>query len=370
MLKPYFPIKKKKKVLEFNKVILRPINLGEDVAYQLEFHTYNKVFHKNLDLESMLLESQRLVEESFKQLNIFCKDKEVQLLAAKPDKPHLSTSKEPPKIKPQELNLDHNKVKNYVIPDGTPCDFLIKLKVMDKAGKVIPKHYNKFRQINRYLEIVEDVFPHLPENKTLKIIDFGCGKAYLTFALYYYLKILKNRNVDIIGLDLKEDVIDFCSKVAIDLRYEDLKFMKGDIADFTSDYADMVVTLHACDTATDYALINAVRWNTKVILSVPCCQHELFKQINNSIHQPMLKHGILKDRLTEYLTDGLRAIKLEEKGYNVAMIEFTSLEHTGRNIMIKAVKNKAYNKAKVIAHKKEYEALKNFYQVSPTIDEL
>lgn len=267
-------------------------------------------------------------------------------------------------------NLEHNKTKNYVIPDGEPCDFLIRLGVMTKDNQVVKKHYSKFRQINRYLEIVEDVFPYLPKDKTLKIIDFGCGKAYLTFAIYYYLKILKNRNVEIIGLDLKKDVIEFCNKVAEDLDYQGLKFLMGDIADYTNDHADMVVTLHACDTATDYALINSVKWNTKVILSVPCCQHELFSQIDNDIHEPMLKHGILKDRLTEYLTDGLRGLKLEASGYDVSMIEFTSLEHTGKNILIKAIKDEKIDKKKTEKALREYEALRDFYKVKPTIEKL
>ena len=260
-----------------------------------------------------------------------------------------------------------------MLPAGVPCDFLIRLGIMGEDGTVFPRSYNKFRQINRYLEIVEDVFPYLPKDKTLKIIDFGCGKAYLTFALYHYLKVMKQRNVEIIGLDLKEDVIDFCSGVASDLGYDELKFLKGDIADYTDDHADMVVTLHACDTATDYALINAVAWNTKVILSVPCCQHELFKQIKNDLHKPILKHGILKDRFTEYLTDGLRGLKLEACGYDVAMIEFTSLEHTARNIMIKAVKTNAagaYAKKKCEAAEQQYQALCDFYQVTPTIGKL
>lgn len=241
---------------------------------------------------------------------------------------------------------------------------------MDDNGRVVDKHYSKFRQINRYLEIVEDVFPYLPKDKTLKIIDFGCGKAYLTFALYHYLKVVKNRNVEIIGLDLKKDVINFCNKIARDLGFDDLKFLMGDIADYTNDNADMVVTLHACDTATDYALINAVNWNTKVILSVPCCQHELFNQIRDEIHQPMLKHGILKDRLTEYLTDGLRGLKLEAAGYDVAMIEFTSLEHTARNIMIKAVKTGSPDSPAAHKAQAQYEALRDFYHVKPTIEKL
>ena len=238
----------------------------------------------------------------------------------------------------------------------------------------IPKHYGKFRQINRYLEIVSDSLPYLAESpsfsRPLKIIDFGCGKAYLTFAIYHYLHEIKGLNVKIIGLDLKKDVIEFCSRVAEDLHYDDLKFMIGDIADYTNDSADMVVTLHACDTATDYALITAVRWNTKVILSVPCCQHELFSQIDNDLHQPMLKHGILKDRLTEYLTDGNRGLKLESFGYDVPMIEFTSLEHTSRNIMIKAVKKSGRNKddARSKKARRQYEQLRDFYNVKPSID--
>lgn len=165
-------------------------------------------------------------------------------------------------------------------------------------------------------------------------------------------------------------MIDFCNKIAADLGYSELRFLMGDIADYTDDNADMVVTLHACDTATDYALINSVKWNTKVILSVPCCQHELFSQIKDEIHQPMLKHGILKDRLTEYLTDGLRGLKLEAAGYDVAMIEFTSLEHTARNIMIKAVKTGVPGSPKALKAQEEYEKLRDFYHVKPTIEKL
>ena len=176
--------------------------------------------------------------------------------------------------------------------------------------------------------------------------------------------------MEIIGLDLKKDVIKFCSRIAADLHYDGLQFLMGDIADYTEDHADMVVTLHACDTATDYALINAVSWGAPVILSVPCCQHELFSQIKNDLHQPMLKYGILKDRLTEYLTDGLRGLKLEAAGYDVALIEFTSLEHTARNIMIKAVKAGAPDSARAARAQAQYEALRDFYQVHPTIDQL
>lgn len=360
---------KRKKSLEYNKVTIRPVKLSGQIMYQVEYTFDKKVTHENLDHDAAYTKSIDLVTNEFKQVNIFTAAEDIQILASKPTKPEKARIT----VKPATRGLptlEHNKTKQYVIADGTPCDFLIRLGVMDESGKVIQRHYSKFRQINRYLEIVEDVFPYLPKDKQLKIIDFGCGKAYLTFALYYYLRVLKDRDVKIIGLDLKKDVIAFCSKVASDLGYDGLEFLMGDIADYTNDHADMVVTLHACDTATDYALINAVSWNTQVILSVPCCQHELFSQIHNDVHQPMLKYGILKDRLTEYLTDGLRGLKLEARGYDVAMIEFTSLEHTARNIMIKAVKTKSPDSAKAAKAQAQYEALRDFYQVKPTIEQL
>ena len=380
---------KRKKSQECQKASIRPVRIAGQLVYQVEYTFEKKVTHENLSAEDAMKKSLDLITEDFKQINIFLEGEDIQVLASKPATPKVSRKGGTKK----QGSLDHNKKKQYVIPDGEPVDFLVRLGVMDRDGRVFKKHYGKFRQINRYLEIVEDVFPYLPEGeRPLKIIDFGCGKAYLTFAIYYYLKVLKQRNVEIIGLDLKTDVIDFCNKVAKDLKYDELKFLMGDIADYTNDQADMVVTLHACDTATDYALINAVSWNTKVILSVPCCQHELFSQIKSDVHQPMLKHGILKDRLTEYLTDGLRGLKLEACGYDVAMIEFTSLEHTARNIMIKAVKTDASAEAmkaaaegadrreqsaivraaaaKSARAQRQYEELRDFYQVQPTIDQL
>ena len=372
---------KRRKSLEYGKVTLRPMQIGGRLKYQAEYTYPKKVTHSNLDAADARSLALHLICEEFKQANIFARDSEIQVLAAKPETPRITrkaltvpaAAASAAVAAVPAATLAHNRTKNYVLPAGVPGDFLIRLGIMGEDGTVFPRSYNKFRQINRYLEIVEDVFPYLPKDKTLKIIDFGCGKAYLTFALYHYLKVMKQRNVEIIGLDLKEDVIDFCSGVASDLGCNGLKFLKGDIADYTDDHADMVVTLHACDTATDYALINAVAWNTKVILSVPCCQHELFKQIKNDLHKPILKHGILKDRFTEYLTDGLRGLKLEACGYDVAMIEFTSLEHTARNIMIKAVKTNAagaYAKKKREAAEQQYRALCDFYQVAPTIGRL
>lgn len=361
---------KRKKSLEYKKITLRPVSIKGESMYQAEYHYDKKATHLNLPQKEGAGFAYEIIKNDFKQVNILTENEDIQILAAKPDQPKIMR-------KAANRKADapmHDRKKQYIIPDGTPCDFLAELGVMSPAGKVFKKHYAKFRQINRFLEIANDSFDALPGDGTLRIIDFGCGKSYLTFALYHYLKIMKNRNVEIIGLDLKTDVIRFCNQVADKLGYRKLKFLQGDIADYESDGADMVVSLHACDTATDYALINAVRWHSKVILSVPCCQHELFSQIENEVDDPMLKHGIIKDKFTELLTDGLRGLKLEAAGYDVNMIEFTSLEHTSKNIMIKAVlpekRSRAASEAAMKKAVREYEALKDFYHVTPTIDAL
>ncbi len=357
---------KRRKSIEYKKVTLRPVSIKGEYMYQAEFHYDKKVTHQNIPYYEGIDFACNIIENDFKQINILTEDEDIQILASKPDRPKVTRQASQRKAG----DLSHDKKKQYIIEDGTPCDFLIELGVMSAEGKVFKKHYSKFRQINRYLEIADDSFDALPKEGTLRIIDFGCGKSYLTFALYYYLKLVRGRDVEIIGLDLKEDVIRFCNDTAKKLGYDELTFLTGDIADFVSTGADMVVTLHACDTATDFALINAVKWHSKVILSVPCCQHELFSQIESDINQPMLKHGIIKDKFTELLTNSLRGLKLESAGYDVNMIEFTSLEHTAKNVMIKAVLLDKENSAAKEKASQEYEALKKFYNVNPTIDML
>lgn len=357
----------RKKSLPYQKVAIRPVIIQGQLCYQAEYHFEKKVTHENLSKDECFKLCLGLLSDSFKQVNIFSASADFQVLASKPENPKI-IKKAPTKV--LEC-LDHNQAKQYIIPDGTPCDFLIRLGVMHKDGHVIPKHYAKFRQINRFLEILSDVLPHLPSDtlstKPLKVIDFGCGKAYLTFALYYYLKLNLNKNVSIVGLDLKADVIDFCNQVAEDLHYDGLIFQMGDIAQYDDTAtADMVVTLHACDTATDFALMKAVGWNASVILSVPCCQHELFSQIQNEMNAPLLKHGILNERFSAILTDGLRGLKLEEQGYDVAMIEFTSLEHTSKNIMIRAIQTGKKNPKSG----EEFHRLKEYWNVHPTIENL
>lgn len=250
------------------------------------------------------------------------------------------------KSKPQKgavkmAALSHNRKKNYILQEGVYVPFLKDLGVITEEGKIVRNRFDKFRQINRFLEFIEDILPELEQEKDreLTILDFGCGKSYLTFAMYYYLHELKGYDIRIIGLDLKADVIAHCNALAKDYGYEKLDFLVGDIADYEGvDQVDMVVTLHACDTATDHALSKAVHWNAKVILSVPCCQHELNRQIEAKELMPIMKYGLLKERFAALVTDGLRAEYLEREGYETQILEFIDMEHTPKNILIRGVR--------------------------------
>lgn len=235
--------------------------------------------------------------------------------------------------------MSHNRKKRYILEEGRPVPFLVDLGVQTKEGKVITSRYDKFRQINRFLEFIEDIWPLLPKDRPVHIIDFGCGKSYLTFAMYYYLHELKGLTLEVTGLDLKKDVIVHCNELAKKYHYEGLSFLHGDIADYTgTDSADMVVTLHACDTATDYALYKAMKWHAGVILSVPCCQHEVNKQIACEPLEGALKYGLIKERLSALFTDALRADLLEENGYDTQVLEFIDMEHTPKKILLRAVR--------------------------------
>ena len=261
--------------------------------------------------------------------------------------------------------LTHNRVKQYILKENIPVPFLIDLGVMNKEGRIITQKYDKFRQINRFLEFIQDILPKLDQKKEVTILDFGCGKSYLTFAMYYYLRELKGYDVNIIGLDLKTDVIQKCNHLAEKYGYEKLHFYQGDIADYEGVSAvDMVVTLHACDTATDYALAKAVEWGAKVILSVPCCQHEVNRQIRNETLEPVLKYGILKERMSALFTDGIRANLLESMGYETQILEFIDMEHTPKNLLIRAVKTD--NKKDI----KKAENLMRALNISPSLERL
>lgn len=347
---------------DYNKVIIKPVIINNIIYYQFSFFYNKKVIHKNLDKQDSINELKSLFDTTFKQGNIFTKDNDIQILISKKFKVTILNSK-PTK---NQASLEHNRNKDYLLTDNKPIDFLIELGVMNQNGKVISKKYDKFKQINRFLEMIDDIIPNLKTNKRLNIIDFGCGKSYLTFAVYYYLKIIKNFDINIIGLDLKQDVIDNCNQLANKLNYENLKFYTGDIENYITDInIDMVITLHACDTATDAALEKAIKWNCDVILSVPCCHHELNSQIKNDKLNPMLKYGILKERFAALATDAIRANLLEISGYKVQLLEFIDMEHTPKNILIRATKSKKMDNSKKL---NDYLIFKNFLNANPYLE--
>lgn len=332
---------KKKNEPTFNKVNVKPVLIKEEKKLQFTYEYEKKVIHKNMDSLEAAQEINSLLSNYFKQAMIFTTEADYQILISKKGKATI-LKKKPTK---ENVDLSHNRKKTYIIEEGKPNDFLIRLGVMNENGKVFSKKYDKFKQINRFLEMVADVIPKIKTDKTLNIINFGCGKSYLTFALYHYLVDILKINVNIIGLDLKHDVINFCNEVASDLNYDKLKFIHGDIKDFKElDSVDMVVTLHACDTATDAALVKAVNWEAQAILSVPCCQHELFDIMHNPVMIPMEKHGIIKEKLSSLVTDSIRANILEILGYSTQLLEFIDMEHTPKNILIRAIKTDNPNK--------------------------
>ena len=268
----------------------------------------------------------------------------------------------------RKMQMSHNRVKRYILEEGIPVPFLIDLGVQTRDGKIVHARYDKFKQINRFLEFIEDILPTLPKEGTVRILDFGCGKSYLTFAMYYYLHCLKKYDVQITGLDLKEDVIENCNRLSRQYGYDKLMFLKGDIADYEMrGRVDMVVTLHACDTATDYALLKAVRWNVKVILSVPCCQHEVNRQIHNKELASVLGYGIIKERMSALITDAVRAELLEAQGYETSILEFIDMEHTPKNLLIRAVRRPGEQPLKSLAKMEEVIRLAEFLQIEPTL---
>lgn len=345
------------------KIKIRPVLVKEQLLFQETISRDTRVYHENLEKQEIISKILCYMEQEFKQLEAESMDGKLTVLVSKKGKMTIKYFGK----KGQEAeagkrpNLSHNRMKKYILEDGRAVPFLIDLGVQTPEGKVVKAHYDKFKQINRYLEFVEDVLPVLKKDKCIHIVDFGCGKSYLTFALYYYLHELKGYEVAITGLDLKEDVIAHCNKLAEKYRYDKLHFLHGDIAKYDKEGdVDMVVTLHACDTATDYALKKAVDWNAKVIFSVPCCQHEVNKQIQNKQLADILKYGLIKERISALLTDAIRANLLEEKGYETQILEFITMEHTPKNILIRAIKKADSGESSV-------REVTEFFGIEPTL---
>lgn len=352
------------------KIKIRPMELKGSICYQIEEFTKTQAFHKNVTLSELQKLFPAYFENRFRQAQIKLSGEEIQVLVSKKGAVSILRKKAKAEALPK-LPLSHNRTKNYILTEGTPVPFLVELGVMTKDGTVTKAKYDKFRQINRFLEFVQDILPSLPHDRTITILDFGCGKSYLTFAIYHFLKILHGLDVRIIGLDLKKDVIANCNRLAERLGYSELTFLHGDIADYKGmNQVDMVVTLHACDTATDFALAKAIGWNASVILSVPCCQHELNKQLNNDELAPLLKYGLIKERTAALFTDALRGNLLEAAGYQTQILEFIDMEHTPKNILLRAVRKQTPDADTLQKKLKELEPTLQFLQAEPTLYKL
>lgn len=354
---------------DFIKIKVRPVMIRDSLYFQVSRYTDKQVFHENMTAEDALETLSGWILHDFRQAQIRMQDEMVTVLVSKKGKATVK-SKKAACIETQ--NLEHNRKKQYIIEEGTAVPFMIDLGVMTESGKIIRTRYDKYRQINRFLEFIEDILPELPTDRTVHIIDFGCGKSYLTFAMYYYLKVLKHYDIRITGLDLKQKVIEDCQALADRYGYDGLQFLCGDIADYNgTDEVDMVVTLHACDTATDYALYKAVKWHASVILSVPCCQHELNRKMQCETLSGAFQYGLIKERTAALMTDAMRGQLLEMKGYKTQLLEFIDMEHTPKNILIRGVKSKGLlPKAARKQQVENYQKCRDFFGAELTLEKL
>lgn len=348
------------KSYRYQKTLVRRI-ADAKVYYQFESFTKEQAFHKNIESENLIAELLE-VASHFKQLQLFTEKNEHIVRISKKGKVHITTHKNQQTV----VIEGHNTKKNHLLQDGVPVDFLIHLGIMEPGGKVKAKWYDKFKQINRYLELIEDSLKYI-DTPEPTIIDFGCGKSYLTFALYYYLVKVKQRKATIIGLDLKEQVINNLNKLTQELGYDQLSFKVGDIAMFNYDRPiDMVISLHACNLATDYSIQKAVQWNSKVIMAVPCCHKEINKQIDVNAMDGIFSYGVLKERISALMTDGLRAQLMEAKGYETQVLEFIDMEHTPKNLMIRGYKTSSGQESP----SESYLKCCKQYNLTPTLEKL
>lgn len=326
------------KSMERKRVQIRSVIVKQKRCYQVCRTDGQKELHQLISTEDCKQLMEKELLEEFKQAVLFTTVNDYYMMQGKKGNITIR-SKAPTKT---NQSLEHNRKKEHLLKEGK-IPFLMKLGLVTSEGKIRSEKADKFRQINRFLEMVEDLLPHLSLQRTIRMIDFGCGKAYLTFALYYYLHELRGYDVYFIGIDLKKDVIEHCRSLALSLGWQSrMEFVLGNIDQYeTNEQVDMVLSLHACNTATDLALERAVRWKAKTILSVPCCHQELMHQIQHEELMPLLRHGILKERFSALATDAARAQLLEVLGYQTQVVEFIDLEHTAKNLMIRGVRRKS-----------------------------
>ncbi|KOY80402.1 SAM-dependent methyltransferase [Lysinibacillus macroides] len=318
---------------DIKRIKLKPLMLKNTYHIQMEYQYERILKHENILLADFPARLEAFFE-NYRQAHIDFIDEKVHVQLSKKNKVLWKSDKA---AAPKQVSLTHNRKKNYLLSDNQPYPFLIRLGVQTTEGKVKKQKYDKFKQINRFIEFIDDALAYLPQDRQVRILDFGSGKSYLTFALYHYLKIEKGLDIRVTGLDLKKEVIEECSQIAQDLGYDQLEFLVGDINDYNDESAvDMVVTLHACDVATDMALARAVKWGASVILSVPCCQHELNRQLHTPALDIMLQHGLVRERFAALATDAIRAEILSLVGYEAQLLEFIDMENTPKNILIRA----------------------------------
>lgn len=335
-------------------------------GYQAEKLTDKQAFHDNISAENLKEYCMDLINNHYTRCNAFAKETEFILMISSKGK---ISFKKKANASAHNVNTAHNRKKNYIIDAATAAAPLVDMGIFTSDGKVVNSMYDKYRQINRFIEIIDDEASKIQKDE-INIIDFGCGKSYLTFVLYYYFTEILKKRVNITGLDLKADVIEKCNAAAQKYGYENLHFELGDINGYKTDKSiDMVITLHACDTATDHALYNAVSWNAKYIFSVPCCQHELNAQIKSDNFGILTRYGILKERFAAIATDAIRANALEACGYKTQVLEFIDMEHTPKNLLIRAVKSNVSEEAKNKA-RNEIKRLTEEFSLEPTLIQL
>ena len=334
--------------------------------WQLTRYTQKQAFHENIPSEDLLQALETTIQDHYLQVNAFSSEREHCILLSKKGTCTYRETVMPAESRAAAVREEHNRKKQYILEEGKPIAPLVDMGVFTREGKVVRSMYDKFRQINRFLEILEDELANW-KGDSIHVIDFGCGKSYLTFIVYYYLTEIRGIRAEIIGLDLKADVIEKCSRAAQNYGYDGLHFEKGDINGYKTPFdVDLVMTLHACDTATDYALYNAVQWKAKLIFSVPCCQHELNGQMEPGTLPILSRYGILKERFCALATDAIRGNLLEYCGYRTQLMEFIDMAHTPKNILIRAVRRPVSNAKKQEALE-QVRALTNEFQFHPTL---
>lgn len=353
---------------KYRKIEIIPSYVKGKACYQMSRYTKTQVFQDSIKEEALVNTIQTLFPKEFSQIHILVEDKDISLKMTKKGKLLKNINKRLI-VKKDKQPLEHNRRKRYLLEEGHIISPLVDMGIFTKDGRIVKSMYDKYRQINRFIELVDDILKD-ETKQMLHIIDFGCGKSYLTFILYYYLVEIKKKQVEILGLDLKEEVIAKCNTAAQKYGYTGISFELGDINGYKTDKPiDMVVSLHACDMATDYALYNAVTWNAKYIMSVPCCQHEVNGQIESELLAPVMHHGILKERMSAIITDAIRGNMLSYCGYKTQVMEFVDMAHSPKNLLIRAVKTNV-SKEKRMRALQETDALCRNLHIEPSIYKL